>query len=552
MSIRSLAYGLCGPVLLIGLLIVSLFSGCRRNPDPHLLAADSIMDRRPDSALMILEKFDARKLTRDEDKALYGLLYTQARDKNHLILEDDSVIGYSVKYYKNRHDSHSLAKSYYFLGRVLYQQGRYSGAIVYFHKALELAETLKDYYLAGMACRGIADIYSDTFNSADEVKFAEKELEYLQMGQRQPYVNYALMDLARSLYAYGDRTRMDEALTEAQDSAKLYGDPYLLYEVKRLKGLSLIRDNELESAYPLITEISSSPYAEEEDSLLLALTLSGLGKSDKAMLVLAGIYNDTTNLYHTVKYNIHKANGEYRQALAELECLDSLMARSLRVGVSHSLSSSLSDYFEIDRRAVKAELKTSRITLTVIGLLSFLVIAILTVGISMYMRSNRRKLEEKVRIAESLRVELDLQKKNALKDEEDKHLLLTDNFQVLEDFGRIMMENPDSKKALKKAAEAVNRLLDELSGWSDRTKELERKVDMACENLFSDFRNDMPGLKDADYLLYLYSILNVSIPTISIILKESKIESVYNRKRRLKDKIKLLNPAKSERYLKYL
>lgn len=552
MRFIRLAHRVSGPALLVGLLVITLFCGCRHSIDPVLAKADSQMEEHPDSALMILEKIDPQELTRDEDKALYGLLYTQAHDKNHQVLENDSVIGYSVRYYKEHHDSHRLSKSYYFRGRVLYHQGRYSGAIVSFHKALELAENLKDYYLAGMACRGIADIYNKTYNNSDELYFAEKELRYLRLSQRQPYVNYALTDLARALCLDEDRKRMDEVLNEAEDSAKLYEDPYLLSEVNRLKGFYLISNNEFETAYLLISDICAGSCATKEDSLLLALTLSGTGQSDRALRILSDIGNDTTTLHHTIKYNIHKTNGDFKQALVELEYLDSVADQSFRIGVSHSLSSSLSDYFEIDRRAVKAELNASKTTLLVIGLLSFVIIAILSVSIGLLIRSNRQKHEESIRFAESLRLEMEIQRKNALKDEEDKRLLLTDNFQVLEDFGRIMMETPDSKKALKKAAEAVSRLLDELSGWGDRTKELARKVDMTYDNLLSDFWKDMPSLKEADYLLYLYSILNVSIPTISIILKESKIESIYNRKRRLKDKIKLLDITKRERYLKYL
>lgn len=536
-----------------GLLVMAILCGCRRSVDPVLAAADSLMEEHPDSAYMILSGMDHKKLTNDEDMALYGLLYTQSRDKNYLTLEDDSLIGYSVKYYKDMDDPDHLARSYYFLGRVLYKQARYAGAIVCYQKSLELAEKLKDYYLAGMSCRGIADIYNKTYNSSDEVRFAEKELEYMRLSERQPYLNYALTDLARALYISRDSGRMNEVLSAAEDSARSYGDPYLLNEVKRLKGFSLIREKDFEAACPLMANICEGPYAEEEDSLLLALTLSRSGRADEAMMVLSCLGNDTAaKLYHTVRYNIHKCNGDYRQALAEFEYVDSMADQSLRAGVSHALSSSLSDYFEIDRRAVMAELQTSRNILTIIGLLAFIVVAGLSLGIGLIVSSNRRRLEEKMRVAESLRLELETQRKNSLKDEEDKRLLLTDNFQVLEDFGRIMMENPDSKKALRKASEAVSRFLDELYEWGDRTKELERKVDMAYDGLFSDFRKDMPGLKDADYLLYLYSILHVSIPTISIILKEPKIESVYNRKRRLKDKIKLLEATKSERYLKYL
>lgn len=552
MSLDRLTYRLSGPALLVGLLVISLLCGCRHSIDPLLAKADALMEEHPDSSMMILTRIEPQKITNDEDKALYGLLYTQARDKNQLTLEDDSLIKYSIQYYEEEHDILRLGQSLYFLGRVLYKQKHYSRAIVCFHKSLELAENIQDFYLAGMSCRGIADIYNDTFNSSDQVKFAQKELEYLRLSERQPYINYAHTDLARALYVNKDTERMVEVLKAAEDSARLYEDAYLLNEIIRLKVLSLIRDKDFEAAYPLIVDINASQYAESDDSLLLALTFYGVGQFDKAKLIMSDIGNHTSDLYHMAKYNIHKANGDYREALAQLEYLDSVADRSLRIGVSHSLTSSLSDHFEIDRIARESEFKASRIILMSTILFALIIIAVLAAGIWWYVRSNHLKMEERIRIAESLRSELELQRKNNLKDEEYKRLLLTDNFQVVEDFGRIMMENPDSKKALKKSAEAVSRFLDELSCWGNRTKELERKVDMACDNLFSDFRNDMPGLKDLDYLLYLYSILQVSIPTISIILKEPKIESIYNRKRRLKDKIKLLDADKSQRYLKYL
>jgi hypothetical protein len=68
----------------------------------------------------------------------------------------------------------------------------------------------------------------------------------------------------------------------------------------------------------------------------------------------------------------------------------------------------------------------------------------------------------------------------------------------------------------------------------------------------SDFRRDLPGLKDDDYKLYLYSILGFSASTIELFLKESKVENVYNRKARLKNKINQLEQSKREMYLSCL
>ena len=59
-------------------------------------------------------------------------------------------------------------------------------------------------------------------------------------------------------------------------------------------------------------------------------------------------------------------------------------------------------------------------------------------------------------------------------------------------------------------------------------------------------------MKEADYRLFLFSLLGFSIPAIAVFLKEKKITAVYDRKRRLKDKIKTLDPIKSNRYLAFL
>lgn len=109
MNFNRLTYRLSGPALLAGLLVISLLCGCRHCIDPVLAKADSLMEEHPDSALMILARIEPQTITNDEDKALYGLLFTQARDKNQLTLEDDSLIRYSQKYYEDRHDSSRLA-----------------------------------------------------------------------------------------------------------------------------------------------------------------------------------------------------------------------------------------------------------------------------------------------------------------------------------------------------------------------------------------------------------------------------------------------------------
>ena len=62
----------------------------------------------------------------------------------------------------------------------------------------------------------------------------------------------------------------------------------------------------------------------------------------------------------------------------------------------------------------------------------------------------------------------------------------------------------------------------------------------------------MPNLKEADYLLFLYTTLGFSITAIALFLNEEKVDAVYNRKARLKNKIRNLGTSKYELYAKYL
>ncbi len=75
--------------LYITLLLCVLLS-CTSTPyTEHLQHIETIIESNPDSALAMLQTIDRNSLTNDRDKALYGMLYTEALDKNHEPIPDD-------------------------------------------------------------------------------------------------------------------------------------------------------------------------------------------------------------------------------------------------------------------------------------------------------------------------------------------------------------------------------------------------------------------------------------------------------------------------------
>ncbi|MBD5356277.1 MAG: hypothetical protein HDR88_16930 [Bacteroides sp.] len=107
---------------------------------------------------------------------------------------------------------------------------------------------------------------------------------------------------------------------------------------------------------------------------------------------------------------------------------------------------------------------------------------------------------------------------------------------MLEQWVEVNLYNSDIKVVRRKIADIFTKLIDDFKHHSEKIIELEKEVNYLYDNLFSDFRTDLPKLKDADYRLYLFSILKLSNHIIILFLEEKNIEGVYNRKRRLTDK----------------
>ena len=107
------------------LLSVSLSSCSSSVKNPLLLCADSLMEVSPDSALSILESISSPQKLSRADRALYALLLTQARHKNYVPLDDDSLIKAAVDYYGDRDKSLRAAQAHYYWGATYRDMGTY-------------------------------------------------------------------------------------------------------------------------------------------------------------------------------------------------------------------------------------------------------------------------------------------------------------------------------------------------------------------------------------------------------------------------------------------
>ncbi|MDE5876834.1 MAG: hypothetical protein K2H47_04985 [Muribaculaceae bacterium] len=537
--------------IFIGLVAAVVACG-HRAPDTRLTQAERLMEEHPDSALEILEAIPADSLRNRADRAAYALLYTQALDKNYLDPTDDSLMTVALTYYEDCGDRARLTLCHYYQGIVRQYNRNYPQAIVSFFKAKQMAEEDDDMFRAGMACRGISDIYMECFNAADELTFARKEYEYIHKSGRQPYLNYSLNDLGRAVY---NNRNFDEAIRISEqlvDSAVKSEDYYLYNEALRLKGLSLIEKTLYKEACPIFTEICSGRFPGTRDSLDLSRILVEINKPNEAKLLLDKISDNYDKpLRNLINYKIYKNLGQYDKALLELEYTDRVCDNYYLTAIDYNLSTSLTHYLETDKELTKSKLKNSRFLIWIIILSSIIIFSTTTYIILILYRRQKRLTEEKVRFASQLQEELSQSREDNTNSVSIIKSLMSTKYELLEQLCGIVLTSNDTKTARRKIADTVTKLIDDLSIQSEKITELENYVDSLYGNIFTDFRNDLPSLKEADYRLYLFSVLRLSNTTIQLLLKEDKMMSVYNRKKRLKEKIRQLDEAKSKRYLVY-
>ena len=126
--------------------------GCVRVEYKDMLdKAEAVMSSRPDSSIMLLDECaDARVGFSDKLKARYALLYSIALDKNYIHLTSDSIISPAVTYYECHGSIEDKLLMKYYLGRIRYNAGNYSNAIVLFEEAAELVAKTDNDLMAGL------------------------------------------------------------------------------------------------------------------------------------------------------------------------------------------------------------------------------------------------------------------------------------------------------------------------------------------------------------------------------------------------------------------
>jgi hypothetical protein len=250
-----------------------LFFSCQNSVHEDLINASSRINQYPELSLEILKKMDYAQLS-DEEKALYGLLLSQALDKNYqLLLKCDSFLDFSVNYYKKEHDEKQLAHCYLYKARLNVENKKTTDAIQLLLKALSLEKEVKDPALYGKIYFDLGSISYNQESLNVAIVCFEIAIEYLKRANEQNNIALTFIEISKS-YQYLEK--YDEALASAKEAMKYASEAVVIGDALNEIGGCYTCLQEYDSAHFYIQKSLQYPFLNKENLASRALCFADL------------------------------------------------------------------------------------------------------------------------------------------------------------------------------------------------------------------------------------------------------------------------------------
>lgn len=551
--------------VIIFLLMSFLLVSCDNRQTKSLLQdVETYIQERPDSALRVLRKVDSLTLNTKSLRARYSLLFAMALDKNYIDTTALSILEPTVAYYERSGSPEDKMLSYYYLGRIYANRKDYPNAVIFYSRALRESSE-EDYYHKGLAYEALANAYSASFNTEEELrnaifahdcfeKMGDKNLALSRYKIAQAYHNNEQFDLADSLYSsvYSglDSTSKlafyameDQVCNDLQqEKPEVKRDLRLLEYVAEHRG-NLTLTSYYEYAYLLLL-IGEKVTAEN--------ILSQLSESEESVETME------------IRYRIAEYEENDEEALTLLKSLLSYQNDVVKKQLAQSVFKAQSDYYRLN-----AEVSEQKSTIANQRSIIFLIVGLMIVG-SLYIAFMKRKIalsREKERLTQAVEeserlLETVMNRAKQEKEERDKNIFdlkslnerEQDKIKELRDMYVTLYQKrfceigkyydaasshrleSIKEKAYHDVISSTQTLFEEIASGSEGQKKFEARINADLDDIVSKIRSDFPKLKDEDIRFICYLIVGFDTSTISFLMDITK-ENVRVKKHRLREKL---------------
>lgn len=498
-----------------------------------LLCADSLMETYPDNALSILESITYPQKMPRADRALYALLLTQARHKNYIALEDDSLIKTAVDYYGDKKKSLRAAKAHYYWGAIYSEKGYASFAVEEYLTAIRLMP-VRNEFLA-MIYDNLAECYEEdclynvaieNYRAAYQILKGKDEQTYPMRGIARVFLLQNEKDSA--LYYY--QQALDCALAD-QDSSligALYHDLAMVYSEKK----DYIQADKF---------VSKAILLQGQDAINTCLSkaqiMLNLNKLDSASYFFSKNM-DELDIYgkavcYDGMYQIAKRKGEWKTATENMDAYK-ILYDSMQIMTDNEELNRLMDKHQLEEHKRLLSEHTRTLIFSLITAFSSLMI----ICVFCFMWNDRKRKKHYIALQHELtqkRVDTMLLKEEELSESNKEHIdkkrseLTEQQIQLCIS----VLKTTDCYDQLEALERATPK---QLLVMRSLRKEIRSDISNAFVDVMMNLKERYPALTGDDVFFCVLSLLCCS-KTVVMELMDATSDALKTRKNRIKNKM---------------
>lgn len=545
--------------LVLAVCVVLMAACSSRDALKSIERAEQIMAENPEEALRIIGSVDSEALRTEEDRARYGLVYSEAYYYNYVDVDADTLTQKMMRYYLESDNHAERARAMFQHALVEYNGGELAEAMVALVEAERSLAKSANRKLEGSVQRLKGNIYSegclyanaleayavarDIFSELgleehaqfldydmggtliqlrrfEEAKVAlEGALEYAQAAENDRFVcavAHELLDLAIYLEDY-DMCRKYVELFESE-GVLLYGEPHFMCA----KAMLMAHDGSLEEALALVAEAEGM-----EDDLEWA---------------------DVEYARYIIHRNVGDAVGAlYWQEMSE-NAQDQLLINVLEQPVLNVQVEKLLADLNAELRERELMRQRNMTIYVAVGVLVVLVVLALSLYARYRIRRKDSEIANYVETIESLRMDIERIPRDMAS---SITTLYRDRFSELNELCDIYYDHSGSSRHKNLVFNKVLETIEAIKGDSSRIDELGAMVDNYRENALQRLKSALPRLSERDYRVALYSFAGFSNRAIALFIDSDPV-AVSKIKYSIKYKLKGVESIDCEQLISLL
>lgn len=542
--------------IILGLSAILFFTGCyNREHISRLDEAEALLQNKPDSALTILKQL--RQEGSQAEQARYALLYSEALDKNHIKVTDDSLIRQAWSHYKHySKDLRHQCKTLYYWGRIKLRAGDKPGALRLFLKIEEKLKDTNEPYYTGLLYGQIGEVYYEQMNYSRAYHYFREARNNFRQSDNVREETESTLDMAAAAFHSKDiekAMRLYAALDLADEQKN---DHLAKASLTNLASLYVV-SGKRQIPHDLLQRIELSA---RQDTLYGYHTLVDVNllknRIDSARYYLALAEAQTTDIrdladLQYTAYRIEAQTRNFEKATDNIHRYIYLTDSLTRSNMQFSAGMVEREYFK--ERTDFAEYRMKNRTTWEIAAAT---VILLMIGVAYYITRQRLRLQRErtdryLLLAEEANSEYKtLTERMEGQRNTENHLkgLIASRFDIIDKLGKTYYERENTASQQAAMFHEVKQIITDFAENNEMLQELELIVNTCHDNAMQKLRNDFPAMKEADIRLLCYIFVGFSPQVISLFMKDT-VANVYARKSRLKSRIKSAETANKDLFL---